>query len=79
MSHVLRFEDLIQLDFAKQIFFEHKFVDAAVGDEGYLRDGGTLFVTEHRVERSHEAERAIFTVGGWGSMRCFKSNHAADE
>ena len=47
MSHVLRFEDLIQLDFAEQIFFEHKFVDAAVGDEGFLGDGDPPFVTKH--------------------------------
>jgi hypothetical protein len=58
MSHVLRFEDIIQLGFAEQIFFEHEFVDAAVGDESFLRDGGTLFVTEHRVERRRAASRA---------------------
>ena len=55
MSHVLRFED-IQLGCAEQIFFEHEFVDAAIGDEGFLRDGGTLFVAEHRVERGNEAD-----------------------
>ena len=69
MSHVLWFEDIIQLDFAEQIFFEHQFVDAAVGDEGFLRDGGTFFVAEHRVERSHQADRILdvsetaFSVG----------------
>src|SRR5271166_1698012 len=69
MRHVLRFEDIIQLGFGEQIFFEHEFVNAAVGDEGFLRDGGTLFVAEHRVERGNEADRilhvgeAAFAVG----------------
>src|SRR5271166_84085 len=69
MSHVLRFEDVIQLGFGEQIFFEHKFVNAAVGDKGFLGDGGTLFVAEHRVERGNEADRilhvpeAAFAVG----------------
>jgi hypothetical protein len=36
MSHVLGFEDVIQLGFGEQIFFEHEFVNAPVGDEGFL-------------------------------------------
>ena len=49
MSHVLRFEDVIELCLGEQVFFEYELVDAAVGDEGFLRNGGTLFVAEHRV------------------------------
>ena len=69
MSHVLRFEDVIQLGFGKQIFLEYKFVDAAICDEGFLGYGGTLFVAEHRVESGNEADRildvgeAAFAVG----------------
>src|SRR5271166_3725602 len=69
MSHVLRFEDVVQLGFGEQIFFEHEFVNAAVGDEGFLGYGGTLFVAEHRVEGGNEADRildvgeAAFAVG----------------
>src|SRR5271165_418736 len=69
MSHVLRFEDVIQLGFGEQIFFEHEFVNAPVGDEGFLGYGGALFVAKHRVERGNEADRildvgeAAFAVG----------------
>ena len=40
MSHVLRFEDVIELGLGEQVFFENELVDAAFGDEGFLRDGG---------------------------------------
>src|SRR5580704_13948311 len=69
MSHVLGFEDVIQLGFGEQIFLEHEFVDASICDEGFLGYGGTLFVAEHRVEGGNEADRilhvgeAAFAVG----------------
>ena len=59
MSHVLRFEDVIQLNFGEQIFLEHEFVNAAICNEGFLGYGGTLFVAEHRVL----AEEALFRDG----------------
>jgi hypothetical protein len=69
MSHVLRFEDVIQLNFGAQIFLEHEFVNAPICNEGFLGYGGTLFVAEHRVESGNEADRildvgeAAFAVG----------------
>jgi hypothetical protein len=62
MSHVLRFEDVIQLGFGKHIFLQHEFVNAAICKEGFLRYGGTLFVAEHRVEGGNETDR-ILDVG----------------
>jgi hypothetical protein len=70
MSHVLGFEDVIQLGFGEQIFLEqNEFVNAPICDEGFLGYGGTLFVAEHRVEGGNEADRildlgeAAFAVG----------------
>jgi hypothetical protein len=59
MSHVLGFEDVIQLGFGEQIFLEqNEFVNAPICDEGSLGYGGTLFVAEHRVEGSNVASQA---------------------
>jgi hypothetical protein len=46
MGHVLRFEDVVQLSFGEQIFFEHEFVDAAVKltNSLELRRSLTIFV-----------------------------------
>jgi hypothetical protein len=46
MGHVLRFEDVVQLSFREQIFFEHEFVDAAVKltNSLELRRSLTIFV-----------------------------------
>jgi hypothetical protein len=59
MRHVLGFEDVVELSLGEQVFFEYELVDAAVGNEGFFGDGGTLFVAEHRVERGNEADRIL--------------------
>ena len=57
MSHVLRFEDVVELGFGQQIFFEDEFVNAAAGDKSFLGYGGALFVAEYRIERSNETSK----------------------
>ena len=76
MSHVLRFEDVVQLGFGEQIFFEHEFVDAAVSDEGFLSDGGALFVAKHRVERCDKSD-GILNIGEAAFAVRFDASDAA--
>ena len=62
MSHVLGFEDVVELGLGKKVLFEYQFVDATVGDEGFLCDSRALFVAEHRVEGSDQTD-GILHIG----------------
>src|SRR5260221_13685716 len=62
MSNVLGFEDVVELGLGKQVFFEYQFVDATVGDEGFLCDSRALFVADHRIEGTNQPD-GILHIG----------------
>src|SRR5258708_32271085 len=59
MSHVLGFEDVVELGLGKQVFLGYRFVDATVGERAFLWDSRALFVAESGIEASDR------TVGIW--------------
>src|SRR6266446_1373435 len=76
MSHVLGFEDVVELGLGKQFFFEYQFVDATVGHEGFLCDTRALFVAEHRVEGSDQPD-GILHIGETTFAVSFDASNAA--
>jgi len=62
MSHVLGFEDVVELGLGKKVLFEYQFVDATVGDKASFAIAALLFVAEHRVEGSEQTD-GILHIG----------------